>query len=262
MDEFNAALRAAKIGGRILRKHFKHPNVYSTGYRDVVTDADLECERELKKFFAKNFPYHGFLGEETARKFVDGKNWVVDPLDGTREFAYGIPYFSVSIALFDRDKALLGVVYNPVTDDLYTARVGGGAFHNREKIACGSKKSLSSALGSGCFLYTRPELAKFAYATKIFLLNYSPALDLCSVASGRIDAVVYSVSSFTDHSAASLIAQEAGAVVSNYGQKTFSPFGSGVMAANSVLHKQILRVLPKPFDELTSEESQYTARVF
>lgn len=262
MDEFNAARKAAGIGGAILRKHFKKPNVYSKGYRDVVTDADLECERALKKFFAKHFPSYGFVGEETARNFVEGRNWIVDPLDGTREFACGIPYFSVSIALLEKGVARVGLVHNPVTRETYFARAGGGAFLNGERIRCASRKSLSDSLSAGCFIYSRKELVDFAYANKIFLLNYSPALDLCGVARGRIDSVVYTSSTFDDHSAGALIVREAGGAVSNFGSVKYDAFKLGVMAANPLLHGQLCKFFPHPFEEITSEEAQYTTTTF
>lgn len=262
MDELEAARKAAEIGGRILRKHFGKPNVYSKGYRDVVTDADLECERALKAFFEKNFPAYGFLGEETARNFVEGKNWVVDPLDGTREFSYGIPYFSVSIALLEGKQAKVGVVHNPVTRDLFTAVAGKGAFHNGERIHCAGKPRLSDALSAGCFIYERKELVEFAYKNKIFLLNYSPALDLCGVARGRIDSVVYTSSTYDDHAAGALMVQESGGVVSNFGSCKYDPFELGIMAGNPSLHKELCKVFPRQFDEFKSEEAQYTTTTF
>lgn len=262
MDELAAAFKAAEFGGRILLRHFKKPNVYSKGYRDIVTDADLECERELKKFFAKKFPSYGFVGEETARNFVEGKNWVVDPLDGTREFSYGIPYFSVSIALVDRKQTRLGVVHNPIVKDFYHARLGGGAFLNRKPIRCAEKQRLSEALSTGCFIYERKALVDFAYKNKIFLINYSPALDLCGVACGRIDSVVYTSSTFDDHGAGALIVCEAGGAVSNFGSSKYDPFELGIMAANKQLHKQLCKAFPRPFEEITSEEAQYTTTTF
>ena len=255
-------MKAADIGGRILRKHYKKPNVYSKGYRDVVTDADLECERELKKFFEKHFPKYGFVGEEGARNFVDGKNWIVDPLDGTREFSYGIPYFSISIALLEGKKTNLGVVHNPITREYYHARLGGGACLNGEAIHCGDKKKLADSLSAGCFIYSRKELVDFAYKNKIFLLNYSPALDLCGVARGRIDSVVYTSSTFDDHGAGALIVREAGGKVSNFGSSSYDPFELGIMAGNRQLHRELCSVFPHPFEEVRSEEAQYTTTTF
>lgn len=264
VNELNSALKAAELAGEILRKHFfSAPSVRSKGYRDIVTDADVDSENALKKFFAENFPSYGFVGEETEKNFVEGgRNWIVDPLDGTREFSFGIPHFSVSIALFEGKKVLLGVVYNPILNDFYHAELGKGAFKNNKRISCGQKSVLRESLSSGCFAYSRPELAKFAYANKILLINYSPALDLCGVASGRIDSVVYTFCNFADCSAGALIATEAGAVVTNFGKTTFSPFDNGIMASNPVLYQQICRLFPKPLEEITFEEAQYKQSPF
>lgn len=195
---------------------------------DIVTHADRETEALIRARLAVARPDDGFYGEESgAEAGTSGLTWVVDPIDGTVNFLYGIPAWAVSIAVVEGDpdpatwRALAGCVVNPATGEVFTATAGGGAFLGTRRLRANHGVELSQALIGTGFSYnaqTRVEQARVvthlvARARDIRRIG-AAALDLCGVASGRIDAYYERGLNPWDHAAGALIASEAGARVS------------------------------------------------
>ncbi|MBI4896722.1 MAG: hypothetical protein HY832_04210 [Candidatus Aenigmarchaeota archaeon] len=260
MNDLARAVRAAKVAGAIILKHYENPTVSIKNVKDLVTTADIAAEEAIRKQIERA-PAYGFLGEETGS--VPGKSvWIVDPIDGTRPFSFGTGYFSVSIALASPQEILLGVVYNPVTKELFTAQRGKGATRNGKRLQhINSEKSIKNALVGCAFQYEREELHRLSDLVGMCLVNFSGALDVCHVASGRIDAAVYGLTSCIDHAAAGLIAKESGLMITNYGLPSWDPYELGVIAANPMIHEQIARILSKPLQATSAAETGYKKQV-
>lgn len=259
MDDLTRAIEAAHIGGAVLLKHFKTPDIRVKNVKDLVTNADIESEEAIRDFLLSNSD-DGFFGEETEP--VRGKRvWIVDPLDGTWPFSFGVPHFSVSVALCDRTGVLAGAVFDPVMNITYSAQRGRGAFANNEPLHRTTERPIDQALVSCAFQFSRPELQNLTAAIHYCQLIYSAALDVCQVAAGRIDAAVYGLTSCYDHAAAALIAQEAGVTVTNFGSETWDPYVSGIIAATPKLHAKISALFPTPLQELDDVERCYQPRM-
>jgi myo-inositol-1(or 4)-monophosphatase len=195
---------------------------------DVVTEADRESEALIRSLLADARPGDGFFGEETGAgdASTTGITWVVDPIDGTVNYLYDIPAYAVSIAAVEGGTdpadwaALVGVVVNPATGEVFTARRGGGAFLGDRRLQVGTGKDLSVALVGTGFSYTAERRAQQASVVQRLIPSVrdirrigSAALDLCAVAAGRLDAFYERGLNPWDHAAGALIAAEAGATV-------------------------------------------------
>lgn len=200
---------------------------------DVVTQVDRDSEALIRARLAEARPLDGFFGEEGGRGASEsGLTWVVDPIDGTVNFLYGIPHYAISIAVVEGApdpqswEAVAGVVLNPVTGELFTARRGGGARMNDRPIAIADAVPLSEALIGTGFAYsaqTRAEqgaaIAQLLPLVRDLRRMGTASLDLCAVAAGRANAYFERTLSPWDHAAGALIAREAGAVVKGLGDR-------------------------------------------
>lgn len=196
---------------------------------DVVTAVDREVEALIRARLAERRPDDGFHGEESGTgASASGVSWIVDPIDGTVNYLYGVPWYAVSIAVVAGDPAapaadyatIAGAVVNPELDERYRGVRGGGAELGGERIACGSEVDLSHALVGTGFGYSAERRARQAAAwaelaprVRDLRRQGAAALDLCSVASGRLDLYYETGTHAWDHAAGALIAREAGAVV-------------------------------------------------
>lgn len=226
---------------------------------DVVTFADRECEEFVKARLEELRPEDGFYGEEGGDSTgTSGLTWIVDPIDGTVNYLYGIPQFAVSIAVVEGSpdpgtwKQLAGVVYNPLKGELFTASLGGGAYltanARTQKLSVNQEKDLAHSLVATGFAYSS-ELRAIQAQT---LTNILPAvrdirragaasLDLCDVAMGRLDAYYERDTKPWDYAAGSLVLKEAGGVVGGLGG---APEGQEMLlAANTHLFPQIEKLL-------------------
>ena len=177
---------------------------------DVVTKFDKEGEEYIYKKLHALYPDYGFLGEEGGyRNFEEGSPfWIVDPIDGTLNFSRGIPAFSVSIALVHHSKSYAAVCYNPISKELFTASLGGGAFLNGVQISASEVKDFDHSIVSVPPNQLRDETPKAAIRR-----SGSSVLDICYVAKGATDAFYDSLLNPWDFAASSLVASEAGAEV-------------------------------------------------
>jgi myo-inositol-1(or 4)-monophosphatase len=210
---------------------------------DIVTFADRETEALIRGRLAELRPQDGFFGEESgAETGTSGLTWVVDPIDGTVNFLYGIPQYAVSIAVVEGEpdpltwRALAGVVANPASGETFAARLGGGAFLDASPIRVGPQIELSQALVGTGFAYLadiRSEQAEvlggLLHRVRDIRRMGAASLDLCAVACGRLDAYFERRLSPWDHAAGALIAREAGARVT--GMDGAAPSREFVLAA-------------------------------
>ena len=246
------AIRAARAAGAIQLAHAERPHQISSksNFSDLVTEVDALCEAEIRRIIAERYPNHAVLGEEDGLHGEGDYRWVVDPLDGTVNYAHGYPVYCASVALEYRGERLVGAVYDPTRRELFTARLGGGAALNGERIQPSSTPSLRTpALISTGFPYNvQEDRRNLGYLQKLLALGVpvrrpgAAALDLCNVACGRMDGYWEMGLKRWDAAAASLIVQEAGGVISDlHGEPT--PYGEMIVAAGSALHPELLALL-------------------
>jgi myo-inositol-1(or 4)-monophosphatase len=218
---------------------------------DFVTDVDRACEAAILDVLRSAFPQHAILAEESGRSGDDEFVWLVDPLDGTTNFAHGYPQVSVSVALHRSGQALLGLVYDPFRDELFVGRRGGGATLNDRPLAVSTRSPLESTLLASGFPYDRREHADLYLSYfKAFMMRAqgirragSAALDLCWVAAGRVDGFWEWKLKPWDTAAGALIVAEAGGRVSDFAGNPFDPFGEQTLASNGAIHDEMIAVI-------------------
>ncbi len=244
----------ARQAGAILRTGYgRRHQVDHKGVIDLVTEVDHRSEAFLLDAIGRRFPKHRVLAEESGGLAGDdGALWFVDPLDGTVNYAHGVPIFSVSIAFAWRGEVVLGVVYDPMREECFAAERGGGAFLNGQPIHASPADDLDQSLLVTGFPYdirTHPEnnldlFAAFALRTRGVRRLGSAALDLCYVAAGRFDGYWEIRLKPWDVAAGGLIAAEAGAKVTNlHGGADYLSPPQSILAANATLHAQMLAVI-------------------
>ncbi len=248
----NSALRAARIAGSTLKEDY----LLSKGYmaksaHDVVTETDLKAEEQIIDILSGQFPDHNIRSEEIGDLDIKSDYcWYIDPLDGTSNFATGNPYFSVSIGLAYQQEMVLGIVYNPISDELFHAQKGHGSFLNKQTIRISERNVLSDALIALAFAAEENkineglrQLNDLVFRCRKVQLNFAPALDLCNMARGRLDALIDNGSTAEDHAAASLILQEAGGLVRNYHQADWMVSKTGIIACTPHLQDEFFEIL-------------------
>jgi len=244
----------ARGAGEILCAGFgQHLRVDHKGVIDLVTEADHRSEAYLLSQIRDRFPGHKIIAEESGESAgADGQIWYIDPLDGTVNYAHGLPIFSVSIGYSEAGKMRLGVVYDPMRDECFSAQSGSGAWLNGKPLHVSQAQILDQALLVTGFPYdirTNPQnnlehYTRFALRSQGVRRLGSAALDLCYVAAGRFDGFWEIRMSAWDIAAGGLIAEQAGARVTNVAGKVdyISP-PSSILAANPQIHAQMLSVL-------------------
>jgi len=247
------AIQAAFKGGEIVQKC--RGRIKRTRYKGVVnlvTEADRLSEDAIIKIIRKSFPEHDILTEESKgyEKESDYK-WVIDPLDGTTNYAHGFPVYCISIGLEKEGEIILGVVYNPVLEELFVAEKNKGAFLNGKKIHVSSQRKLSRSLLATGFPYDIREskvnnldhFRNFALKSQAIRRAGAAALDLCYLAKGIFDGFWELKLSPWDTAAGSLIVKEAGGKVTNFSGKKFSIYQKNILATNGKIHNQMVSVL-------------------
>lgn len=220
---------------------------------DIVTEIDRKAEEKIVENLQRRFPDHSILAEEETR--IPGSSgeyrWIIDPLDGTTNFAHSYPQVSVSIALEQAGHIVLGVVFDPLRKELFKAAEGGGAFLNDSPIQTSKIAQLDKALLATGFPYDRRERADFYLNFfKAFLVRCqgirragSAALDVCYLACGRIDGFWELKLHPWDTAAASLIVQEAGGKLTDFDSNPFTIWGEETLGSNGLIHAEMLEVL-------------------
>jgi myo-inositol-1(or 4)-monophosphatase len=246
--------RMARQAGSILSQGYeKNIQVDYKGEIDLVTEIDRHSEEFILGEISRQFPSHSVMAEETGG--IDGSDehlWIVDPLDGTVNYAHGVPFFSVAIAYAYRGELILGAVYDPMRDEMFLAEKGRGAWLNGRLLKVKEVPDLSHSLLVTGFPYdvrttsnnNLDNYARFALNSQGVRRLGSAALDLCYVGAGRFDGYWELSLRAWDLSAGGLVAMEAGARVTDiYGNVNFFKPPLSVVAANPVLHGKILQEL-------------------
>lgn len=246
-------IRAAYRGGEILKRHFGHLSaVGKKGLIDLVTVADIESEKAIVDSIRSAFPDHSILAEEVG--LLEGRpetRWIIDPLDGTTNFAHSLSIFAVSIAFLHRGTTVFGIVLNPCSGEMFAAVKDQGASLNNQTIDVSSAATVRDALLVTGFPYdldrmTSKILERFARclpaAQGIRRLG-SAALDLCYVACGRFDGFWEENLKPWDTAAGMLIAMEAGAHISDFEGQPFDIDKKQILATNGHIHSEMLTLL-------------------
>jgi myo-inositol-1(or 4)-monophosphatase len=250
--ELEVAISAAREAGEVLREGFgAEQAVRYKGEVDIVTEADERAEAVIKNILLGAFPAYGMLAEEGGGLAgEDDARWIVDPLDGTTNFAHGLPIFCVSIALEREGEVVLGVVHDPMRGETYVAERGRGASLNgRQPVTVSDTAEMVRALMVTGFPYDRDEVpvavdlfGRFATLTQSMRRLGSAALDLCYVASGRLDGYYERGVHEWDVAAGALIVEEAGGKVTDYRGGTLDLRGRAVVASNGRLHPAMIEL--------------------
>jgi myo-inositol-1(or 4)-monophosphatase len=251
----STAIRAALAAGRVHRRYFReNPEIQKKGPIDLVTEADLEVEREFRRLIAAEWPAHTVLGEEHAaapERPGARARWIIDPLDGTTNFAHGLALFCVSIGLEIDGRIELGVVFDPIGEELFTAERGQGARLNGQRIHVSGRRELVDSLLCTGFPYAIRDnpgahvdvfAAFLARAQGVRRLG-SAALDLCYVAAGRFEGFWEEQLHPWDIAAASLIVEEAGGLVTAYDGRPVDLFRGQIVASNGHVHARMREVI-------------------
>jgi myo-inositol-1(or 4)-monophosphatase len=258
-DRLTTAVNAARAAGAILIKGLGQPHTVHTksADTDLLTEVDLEAEEAVLHILRERFPEDGFLAEESGERAGAKGTWIIDPLDGTTNFAHGIPFFSVSIAFADTSGVRLGVVFDPVRDELFQAAFSRGALLNGQSIQVSETPDLNRSLLTTGFPYdvrTTKEnnlenYAAFALRTQGVRRLGSAALDLAYVAAGRFDGYWELLSYPWDVAAGTLLVVEAGGTVSQTTDREPPRFngseGVSVLATNGRIHSAMLAALAR-----------------
>jgi len=245
--------KVVRDAGAIALAHFKdlkNLEVSKKNPRDFVTAADVAVEAYLKETLTRAYPQFGFWGEESGQSDNQNSRWIVDPIDGTHSFSKGQYFWGVSVALEIDQDLILGVVYAPALNDIYSAEKGKGAWKNGQPITVSSESNLGDAMVSTGFACLRSylddnNLARFgriAQRTTGQRRFGSAALDLCLVADGQVDAFWEQELNLYDVAAGALIAQEAGATVTDF-QGNEGIFPKQILATNGKILGQILPLM-------------------
>ena len=247
-------IRAAYRAGRILRDHFGNiRRLAKKGVIDLVTEADVASEQCIVATIREVYPNHSILAEESGLSGADPTDrWIIDPLDGTTNYAHNLPIFAVSIAYAHQETVMVGIVFNPLNGELFTAVSDQGAFLNDTPIRVSTTPGVGDSLLVTGFPYTVASgdtdrtLLRFkrclTAAQGVRRLG-SAALDLCYVACGRFDGFWEENLKPWDTAAGMLVAREAGDRVTDYQDRAYQMEDKQILATNTIIHQEMTHLL-------------------
>ncbi len=254
------AIQAAEAAGAVILEHAR--SGFRIDYKaaiNLVTDADRQAEERIVRTILSAYPSHRILAEERGQDGAADSpcRWIIDPLDGTTNFAHGFPFYCVSIGLEYNGEPLVGVVLDPVRRELFTGVAGEGAYVNGERLHVSAITSLEQSLLVTGFAYNIRETAdnnldhfsRISLRAQAVRRTGSAALDLCYVASGRFDGYWEVKLSPWDMAAGVVIVREAGGLVSGFNRETFSLYGQELVATNGHIHNQLLDAIHQRSDK-------------
>ena len=251
------AIQTARDAGRILAERFgRSIEITNKSELDLVTESDLASERLIIDRIRTHYPRHAILAEESGasepadRDRQSDWRWIIDPLDGTTNYAHGYPCFCISIGLEHQGRMEVGVVYDPMRDEMFAAERGQGAALNGRRIRVSPAPTLAGALLCTGFPYDVRERNEFARHFANFIMNAqgvrrdgAAALDLAYVAAGRFDGFWEEGLKPWDVAAGILLIEEAGGRVSNYRGEQMNIYTPPIVASNGLVHEEMMRVL-------------------
>jgi len=246
---------AALAAGNVLRRLYNTPvKIKHKGRIDLVTEADLAAEQAILKVLAKSPIEATVVAEESAADWHEpptGPAWIIDPLDGTTNFAHAYPWFAVSIGYMEGGVCRAGVIYNPILEEFFCAAAGAGAWLNGRPIKVSRTKTLERSLLATGFPYSIEEKAdEVVGVLKRVLLRCqgvrqagAAALDLAYVACGRLDGFWEINLKPWDTAAGAILLREAGGRLSGFAGRDFSPFTPELLASNELIHQDLLEII-------------------
>ena len=254
----SSATAAARIGGEILMRYFRDGvqmrDKSAAGGKtyDLVSDADIESEKAIAQFLRAEHGDHELLGEEGLAGDTDAEHlWIIDPLDGTNNFAHQLPHFAVSIAYYHKGQAMVGAVLNPARDEMFTAVRGQGAFRDGRKVRVSDAASLTRTLIGCGFYYDRGAMMRSTLAAVEEFFGQdihgirrfgTAALDLCQVGCGQFGGFFEYQLSPWDFAAGRLFVEEAGGKVTDGRGDPLPLETTSVVASNAKLHEAIIAI--------------------
>ena len=251
----NFATQIAREAGKLLVQRLGVAKVTTKGDINLVTEADIAAENLIIERIRSYYPQHGILAEESGEAvLVGGKRsewkWIIDPLDGTTNYAHGYPCFAVSIGLEHAGELVIGVVYDPMRDEMFAAEHGQGATLNDRRIRVSSVEELNAAMVCTGFPYNvreRPDFArefvKFTMEAQAVRRDGSAALDLAYVACGRFDGFWEDGLSPWDIAAGAVLIQEARGKITNFNDQPVDIYNEQVLATNGLVHDAMRKVI-------------------
>jgi len=250
------AVRAARRAGDLIARAYDERDdlkISQKSDRDYVTDVDQRAEDIIVREISRHYPEHGIVAEEMGQRLRPDADiqWYIDPLDGTTNFIHGYPHFAVSIAAWKNGKPLLAVIHDPIRDETFEARNGGGAFLNRRRLRVSQEKKLDHAMfASGMPAYQRDSIDLFQQRMDVCMRNMdayrrggSAALDLAYVAAGRLDVYWEAGLRSWDIAAGYLLVQEAGGLATDLNGSTVDLEKGDILATNPSLHSAMTHLL-------------------
>lgn len=250
------AKSAAYLGGEVLMRYLRDGvdmrNKSDSGGKtyDLVSDADLESEKAVAACIGAKFPDHELMGEEELVGNPNAEHlWIIDPLDGTNNYAHAVPQFATSVAYYHRGEPVVGVVLNPARDELYTASRGGGAFFNGTRVTVDDADTLGSTLIGCGFYYDRGDMMRGTLAAieEFFSKDIhgirrfgAATLDLCLVGCGQLGGFFEYQLSPWDFAAGRLFVEEAGGIVTDANNQPIPIAKTSIVASNGNLHAAMI----------------------
>jgi len=253
VDYLETAIDLCRAAGDILNYYADRDKLVEfKGHANLVTIADKKSEELIIGGILSRYPSHSILAEESgATQSGAAVKWIIDPLDGTTNFAHGYPFYCVSIAVEEKGEIVCGAVYDPVREEMFSAARGAGAYRNGERLKVSNVDRLSQALLITGFPYNFRErvdtvirqFGRFLVASQAVRRGGSAALDLCYVASGRLDGFWELYLQPWDTAAGHVILEEAGGRVTDFEGGPFSIYKKETLASNGLLHDEMRSVL-------------------
>lgn len=260
------AIKAARRAGSIINRaslNLDKISIYQKGPGDYVTNVDREAEEAIIQTLRDAYPDHAFIGEETGSTGQSDYKWLIDPLDGTRNFIHGFPCYAISIALAHKGTITQAVIYDPNGNDLYTATKGAGAFLNDRRIRVSGRHALSESVlvVAGNVSHLKPDtgvhdLRRLIHTCGGYRRLGSTVLELANVAAGRVDGYAGKQRNAWDMAAGTLLIQEAGGLIGDLnGEQSWMKSGD-IVAATPKVFAQMLHVLNYSEDEQPEQKKQ------
>ncbi len=252
--QLNIALKAARRSGQVVMGKQGKASISEKAANNLVTEADLAAQDIIVEMISSQFPDHNIIAEEQDLEIKSSapETWIIDPLDGTNNYAHMIPHFSISIAYARSGQVEAGVVYDPVRDEMFTALRGGGAYMNGKPVRVSGARNLREAVVATGFYYDRGRIMRKTLSSieKLFEANIhgirrfgTASLDLCWVACGRFDAFFEYTLSVWDFAAGMLIVEEAGGQCTDQEGKALDLNSGGLVVSNGNFHDDFLAIV-------------------
>lgn len=248
-NELKVAIAAAKAGAREALKYFNHhPQVFIKPDNTPVTKADKEAETAIKKTILDAFPDTSFLAEESGKTGSSKDLWVIDPIDGTKNFIRGLPFWGIEIALVQNDEIVVGVSFAPSIDEMFYAQKGQGAFLNGRQVHVSKIAELSDAfLNHGTITYFQDKMPNFLTLLQQVSRErgFGDFYGYHLVTTGHADIMMDAKTDPWDSAALKVIVEEAGGRMTNFNGEDWQLTDTTAVATNGLLHEQVIKILNK-----------------